>query len=154
MVQTKFLRFKSLMRSNPVTTKEIVLLILGLLAGVGSLIAHYPDVALGVAASLVVWILNLLFRWKGIKVHRGWLTVLVVLICLGFSYVLQPALFPVFPADYFILLGSDPAAAQVLLSTFLLALAAAVGPISTYATVLYNTLLKTILDKLLYNMTE
>jgi hypothetical protein len=115
-----------------------------LLTGLG-VAAKHPEAALTLVAVLLVWTVNFLFRWKGIKLHRAWLTSGLYVLALLLTLLFQPALFPAWP----VLSGESRQIASAIYSWIGMLIIAG-GPIVAYATGLYNILLKRVLDKLLY----
>lgn len=108
---------------------------------------------IGLVATLIVSAVNLYAKYRGKQLGRRWLTVglFVISVILGFFWA-RPLL-PIFPA--FPALGDDPALASALVMVFLGQmvvwlgeLIAAASSLMGFATLIYNTLLKQVVDKL------
>jgi len=107
--------------------------------------AKHPEAVLSLVAVMLIWGINFLFRWKGIKLRKSWLTVLLYILAVLLTVLFQPALFPAWPV-----LTGEPQAIATSIYTWIGALLIAAGPIVAYATGLYNVLLVRILEKLQY----
>jgi len=125
--------------------KDYVSIVIALiLTGLG-IAAQHPEAVMSIVAVLLIWGINWLFTWKGITIHRAWLTTSLFVIALGLTYLFQPALFPPFP----VLIGTSNEIANAIWA-WVGALIIASGPVVAYATGLYNILLQRVLDKLKY----
>lgn len=94
-------------------------------------------------ATVIVYALNALAKYAGVQLGRGWLTV-IVYACAGALAVLWQA--PVFPPVP--VYAGDPAMFVKTILDFLGAVLVALGPVVAFATLIYNALLKSVLDKL------
>ena len=92
---------------------------------------------IGVAASVIVWVLK---RFKQ-PVSAGWLTTGVYVVSLGLALAFTPLLIPVFPPFV------DAVTFAQALLTWLGDALVAVSPFVGFATLVYNVLLKAVLDK-------
>lgn len=92
---------------------------------------------IGIAASAIVWLLKLTKK----QISAGWLTTLVYVVSLGLAYVFAPLVVPGFPP--FVDAVSFGAALLAWSGDLLLAISPFVG----FATLVYNALLKAVLDK-------
>ncbi len=90
-------------------------------------------------APIIVYAVNALLQAK-VTIHRGWLTAGVYVVSAGLAWAWSAPIFPVFPP--FVELGSFAPA----LFQWLTALLTALGPIVALATLIYNALLKKVLD--------
>jgi hypothetical protein len=111
--------------------------------------AKHPEAALSLVAVALIWIINFLFRWKKIILHKAWLTTFLFFIALVLSAIFNPTLLPAWPV-----LSGD---AQQIASAFygwIGALIISAGPIVAYTTGIYNILLARVLDKLQYKPPE
>lgn len=107
--------------------------------------AQHPEAALSLVAVVVIWLVNFLFRWKGIQLKKTWLTIGLFVAALLLTLLFQPTLFPAWPV-----LAGDPQTIATSFYAWIGALLIAAGPIVAYATGLYNILLVRILEKLQY----
>jgi len=96
---------------------------------------------LAMLAPIIVYVLNFLVKAR-IKITRGWLTALVYVISGLLAYAWNAPAFPTFPA--FI----DLAAFIPDLLAWLSALLSLLGPVVAFATLIYNALLKNVLDNM------
>lgn len=96
---------------------------------------------IAIIATVLVYVLNALAKTK-VHVHRGWLTTAVYLISGVLAYAWSAVVFPAFPAW-----GGDVAVFAPALLDWASNVLTAVGPIVALATLIYNVLLKKILDK-------
>lgn len=125
--------------------KDLLAVLVALvITGLG-IAAQHPEAVLSLLAVVVIWVVNFLFRWKGIKLRKTWLTVGLFVVSLLLTLLFQPTLFPGWP----VLIGT-PEAIATALYTWIGLLIVAAGPIVAYATGLYNILLARILEKMLY----
>lgn len=97
---------------------------------------------IGMIAMLIIWIINYWRKQGGADIPSGWLTagVYVVAFLLALAFGL-PAI-PVFPAF------EDPVSFVASCFAWLNAFLVNVGPIVALATLIYNALLKKVLDGL------
>lgn len=109
------------------------------LTGLGWAVGH-PETVVALVAVILIWVINFLFTWKGIKLAKAWLTGSLFVIAFLLTWLFQPTLFPVWPA---------PVTPESIYA-WLVALITYAGPIVAYATGLYNIILSKVLDKLLY----
>jgi hypothetical protein len=91
-------------------------------------------------APIIIYGVNVLLKAK-IQVHRGWLTAGVYAISGVLAYAWSAPIFPVFPAWS----GELGAFVPALFSWFT-SLLIALGPIVALGTLIYNVLLKKVLD--------
>ena len=98
-------------------------------------------------ATVIVYLVNLLVKAK-IKVNRGWLTVAVYVISGLLAYAWNAPVFPAFPAFV------DLAAFVPALLTWFTALLTLLGPVVAFATLIYNVLLKKVLDSISVSVGE
>lgn len=91
-------------------------------------------------APIIIYAVNLLLKAK-VTVHRGWLTAGVYVIAGLLAYAWSAPIFPTFPAWQGELGVFIPA-----LFGWFTALLTALGPVVALATLVYNTLLKKVLD--------
>lgn len=96
---------------------------------------HFFVIAL--VASVIVWLLKL---YKG-KIGAGWLTGAVYVVSLVLAFLFSPLALP--PVPPFVDLVTFVPAILAWIGTLLIPLSAFVG----FATLVYNTLLKAVLDK-------
>lgn len=94
---------------------------------------------LAFVAPIIIYVINALLKAK-ITIHRGWLTAGVYVVAGLLAYAWSAPIFPAFPA--FVEFGTFVPA----LFQWLTALLIAVGPIVALATLIYNVLLKKVLD--------
>jgi len=94
-------------------------------------------IVIGLVASLIVWLLKL----ANADASSGWLTVAVYAVSLGLAWVFAPLVLPPFPACVDVAACVSDVVAWV--GDLLVPISAFVG----FATLIYNTLLKTILEK-------
>jgi hypothetical protein len=94
---------------------------------------------LAVLATVIVYAVNLLVKAK-VKINRGWLTVAVYVISGLLAYAWNAPAFPAFPPFV------DLAAFVPALITYISALLTLLGPVVALATLIYNALLKKVLD--------
>ena len=93
--------------------------------------------AIGLVASVIVWLLKL----AKANVQSGWLTVGVYVVSLALAFLFAPLALPVFPP--FVDLVTFAPAFIAWVGALLIPLSAFVG----FATLIYNTLLKSVLDQ-------
>jgi len=136
MVKNFFARFDW----KDLTAFLVALVITGL-----GIAAQHPEVVLTVVVIVIVWVLNLLFNWKGIHLGKGWLTGILYVLSFLLTWLFQPSLVPALPV-----LAGAPQQAAGALYAWVGALLAASGPIVAYATGIYAILLARVLAKLLY----
>lgn len=99
------------------------------------------DYIIGVVASAAVYALKLIgARWPQINIKRDWLTVLLYLTAWGLALTWGRMTWPSFPTF------DDPVSFVAGLLSFVTLLIAALGPSVAFATLIYNTLLKRVLD--------
>jgi uncharacterized membrane protein len=98
---------------------------------------------LGLVATVIVGILNLLAEKGGIHLARGWVTAILFVIAMILSFFWQPVALPAFPVW-----AGDPAVFALALLTFTGTLASAAGVVVGFATVIYNWLVKKVYDRL------
>jgi len=91
-------------------------------------------------APIIIYVVNMLLKAK-VKLNRGWLTAGVYVVSGILAYVWNAPLFPPFPAWA----GELGLFVPELFSWFT-ALLIALGPIVALATLIYNVLLKKVLD--------
>jgi len=115
-----------------------------LITGLGWAVGH-PEAALSLLAVGLIWVINFLFTWKGIKLHKSWLTTGLFVIAFGLTGLFQPMLFPPWPS-----VTGDPQAIAIAIYLWIGTMIISAGPIVAYATGLYNILLAKLLEKLLY----
>lgn len=96
-------------------------------------------------AVIFVWALNMLFKWRGIQLGRRALTLILFVLAIGLALLFTPITLPILPV-----FSGDPAVYVSALIAFVSALVEIGGVIVAAATVLYNTLLKDVLEKLWY----
>jgi len=96
---------------------------------------------LAVAAAAIVWLVKVLAQAK-VTIHRGWLTAGVYVVAGLLAWAWSAPIFPAFPAW-----GELGAFVPALLA-WITDLFEAVGPVVALATLVYNALLKQVLDKL------
>ena len=92
---------------------------------------------IGAVASVIVWVLKI----SKVTVKSSWLTVLVYAVSLGLALAFAPLVLPVLPV--FTDLATFIPLLLVWIGDLLVPLSAFVG----FATLIYNTLLKQVLDK-------
>lgn len=97
---------------------------------------------LAFVAPIIVYVVNALLKAK-IKLSRGWLTAGVYVISGLLAYVWSAPLFPAFPSW-----GGELGVFVPALFAWITDLLTAVGPIVALATLIYNALLKQVLDKI------
>lgn len=100
-------------------------------------------VLIGVIATVIVYALNLLSKYFSVKLGRGWLSAIVYVIGAGLAVLWGAPIFPALPV-----FGGDVAVYAGLLFGYLGEVMTAVGPIVAFATLVYNALMKAVLDKL------
>jgi hypothetical protein len=115
-----------------------------LLTGLG-VAAKHPEAALSLLAVVLIWVINFLFTWRGIKLHKSWLTTGLFAVALGLTALFQPALIPLWPN----LAGNSQEIAAAIAS-WIGQMIISAGPIVAYATGLYSIILAKVLEKLLY----
>lgn len=93
-------------------------------------------------AILITYALNWLAQFYGYKPSRNTLTGVLFAVCLLLAVLFNPALLPPFVAP------ADPAQMSSYVVTWLAMLAGAATPLVGSATILYNILLKDVLDQL------
>ena len=91
-------------------------------------------------APIIVFGVNALLKAK-ITVHRGWLTAGVYVVSGLLAYAWSAPIFPVFPTW-----GGELGVFAPALFDWFTALLTALGPIVALATLIYNVLLKRVLD--------
>lgn len=91
-------------------------------------------------APIIVYTLNLLLKAK-VTIHRGWLTAGVYVIAGLLSYAWSAPIFPNFPVW-----GGELGVFIPALFGWFTALLTALGPVVALATLVYNVLLKKVLD--------
>jgi hypothetical protein len=109
------------------------------LTGLGWAVGH-PEAVISLVAVILIWVVNFLFTWKGIKLSKTWLTGILFVVSLGLTALFKLELFPIWPSP------STPEA----IAAWLTSLITYAGPIVAYATGLYNIILSKVLEKLLY----
>ena len=96
---------------------------------------------IGVVASVFVYAVKTISaRYPNFKIKREWLTVLLYVASLGLAIYWGGVTFPAFPAF------SDPVSFVSALLTFLTALIDALAFPTSFATLIYNVLLKRVFD--------
>ncbi len=90
-------------------------------------------------APIIIYAVNALLSAK-VTVHRGWLTAGVYVVSGVLAWAWSAPIFPAFPAF------GEPGAFIPALFQWLTALLTALGPIVALATLIYNVLLKKVLD--------
>jgi hypothetical protein len=93
--------------------------------------------AIGLVAAVIVWLLKM-FK---VTLASGWLTALVYAVALVLAFFFAPLALPAFPV--FVDLASFVPALIAWVGALLIPLSAFVG----FATLVYNALLKAVLDK-------
>ena len=96
---------------------------------------------LAVLATVIIYVVNLLVKAK-ITIHRGWLTVGVYVIAGLLAFAWNAPVFPAFPPFV------DAATFVPALITWFSALLTLLGPVVALATLIYNALLKKVMDAL------
>jgi len=94
---------------------------------------------IGIAASVIIWLVKF-WRGQGGSINPGWLTAGVYLVSLVLAWFFAPVALPPFPP--FVDLASFVPAFLGWLGELLIPLSAFVG----FATLVYNVLLKQVLD--------
>lgn len=115
-----------------------------LLTGLG-VAAKHPEAALSLLAVVLIWGINFLFTWRGIQLHKSWLTAGLFVIALCLTALFQPVLIPLWPA-----VTGTPQDIAAAIASWLGQMIVSAGPIVAYATGLYNIVLTKVLAKLLY----
>lgn len=115
-----------------------------LLTGLGWAVGH-PEAALSLLAVMLIWVINFLFTWKGIKLRKAWLTAGLFVVALVLTHLFQPILFPPWPN-----VTGTPQAIAAAIYLWIGTMIISAGPIVAYATGLYNIILAKVLSKLLY----
>ena len=93
-------------------------------------------------APIIVFGVNVLLKAK-IQVHRGWLTAGVYVVSGLLAWAWSAAIFPAFPAW-----SGEVGTFVPALFGWLTALLTALGPVVALATLIYNVLLKKVLDRI------
>ena len=102
------------------------------------------EFAIGIVATLIVVGINYYAKRTGKRIGRAWLTAgLYVLACL-LAVVFKPISLP--PAPIY---SGDPVVFSQVLTTYISALVTVAGAITGFATVIYNTLIAKVLDKVI-----
>jgi hypothetical protein len=96
---------------------------------------------LAFVAPIIIYVINALLKAK-IQVHRGWLTAAVYVVSGLLAYGWSALILPTFPI--FVDLGQFAAE----LFKYFTSLLEALGPVVALATLIYNVLLKKVLDGL------
>jgi len=97
---------------------------------------------IGLLAPIIVWLIKFWQQRSGNEIPSGWLTAGVYVVSLGLALVFGlPALPPFGPV-------SDPVSFVAACIQWLSALLVNIGPVVGLATLLYNALLKQVLDGL------
>lgn len=95
---------------------------------------------LALLAPIIIYVLNFLAKAK-VKVTRGWLTAGVYVISGLLAFVWNGTAFPPFPVF------TDLAAFVPALLAYFSAMLTLLGPVVAFATLIYNALLKKVLDE-------
>jgi len=95
---------------------------------------------LAFVAPIIIYLINALLKAK-VQVHRGWLTAGVYVVSGLLAYAWSAPIFPLFPAW-----GGELGAFVHALFQWITDLLVAIGPIVALATLIYNVLLKKVLD--------
>lgn len=96
---------------------------------------------LAFVAPIIIYVINALLKAK-VQIHRGWLTAAVYVVSGLLAYAWSAPIFPQVPP--FVDLAQFVSAVFQFLTSLLVAL----GPIVALATLIYNVLLKKVLDGL------
>ena len=96
---------------------------------------------LAILAPIIVYVLKLLLKAK-VEVSRGWLTAAVYVISGLLAYAWNAPAFPAFPGY------TDLSVFIPALLAWLSSLLTLLGPVVAFATLIYNALLKNVLDRL------
>ena len=113
-----------------------------LVVGAAWAVDHQSAVITAVAMT-VVWVVNVLAKWKGVQIGRAWLTGILYLIAMTLAVVFKWQALPAAPVW-----GGDPAVFADALIGYGSALIALSSVYVGGATALYNMLMKQVFDKL------
>jgi hypothetical protein len=91
---------------------------------------------------VIVWALNSLFQWKGIKLGREYLTGILYVIAFLLVIVFNPGILPALPV-----LSGDFSIALTALIAYAQLVIVALIPYSGAAMTIYNMLMQDVLDK-------
>lgn len=89
---------------------------------------------------IIIYVINALLKAK-IQIHRGWLTAAVYVVSGLLAYAWSALIFPTFPAW-----GGELGLFVVNLFAWFTALLTVLGPVVALATLIYNVLLKKVMD--------
>lgn len=89
---------------------------------------------------IIIYVINALLKAK-IQIHRGWLTAAVYVVSGLLAYAWSALIFPTFP-----MWGGELGVFVVNLFAWFTALLTALGPVVALATLIYNVLLKKVMD--------
>jgi hypothetical protein len=118
----------------------------GLLAALAALgvisTADWKVALIGLAVTVLVWMLNLWVKRSGKKIGRAWLTVIVYLVAMIITIIVQPVIMPALPAW-----NGDAALFTNAWIGFLAAVAPIAATVTGEATLVYNSILKQVADQ-------
>lgn len=102
-----------------------------------------------VIALIVVWAINVAFKYFNRKVGTAWLTTALYVIAITLALLFSPVALPAFPV-----FDGDPTIYSTALVDFAAALLSLATPTVASATGIYNILLKNVFDKIADKITE
>jgi hypothetical protein len=100
-------------------------------------------------ALLVVWSINVVFKYFNRKVGTAWLTTALYVIAIVLALLFSPVALPAFPV-----FDGDPQVYSTALIDFAGVILSLAAPTVASATGIYNILLKTVFDKIADKITE
>lgn len=124
---------------------DVVKFVISLLVSGIAFVAENEATIIVWVVMVAVWIINTLFKLRGIQIGRKWLTGILFGLAIVLSLAFDPVALPQFPAWY-----GDISLYADSLSLYITALVSVGTGIVAGATGLYNMLLKDVLGKLLY----
>lgn len=91
---------------------------------------------------VIVWILNSLFKWKGIKLGRAYVTGILYVIAFLLVVLFNPGVLPTWP-----IMPTDAGLAISVITAYLQMVIVALIPYAGAAMTIYNMLMQDVLDK-------
>ena len=127
----------------PMDKTAITKTVAGLLViGAAWAVSHQAAV-ITVVAMLIVWLINVLFKFFGKQVKTAWLTTALYVVSIGMAFLFSPVALPTFPA-----FTGDPTGYAVALVGFVGVFMNLAAPAVASATGIYNILFKDVFDQI------
>ena len=101
------------------------------------------QIVTGVVATLAVTLVNLYVKKSGKRIGRAWLTAGLFAVASVLAVIFQPVSLPPFPAY-----AGDPVTFSQAMITYISAMVSVAGAVTGFATLIYNTLVAKVLDRL------